>query len=336
VAEAGKLEEGKTGMRGRGINYDTGFTSGGNCSRPFFDPDQVVREMHVIAGDLHCNAVRITGDDPARLNVAARLAAAAGLEVWFSPFPCELSPGESLELVARCADMAEDLRGTGAEVVLVAGGELSLFSTGFVPGQSFADRIPNLGKAAPREVCGRLSEYLAMVAAQVRSRFGGKISYAAAPWEEIDWAPYDIVSQDCYQDNSNRDHFAADIRRLSRHGKPVAITEFGCCAYRGAADRGGMGWAIIDWAADPPRLDGDYVRDEGEQVRYLSESLEAFSRAGVDSAFWFSFAGFTLPWHQDPRRDLDLASYGVVAILDDNGSRWRRKESFRALAAAYQ
>jgi hypothetical protein len=135
--------------------------------------------------------------------------------------------------------------------VFVAGGELSLFGAGFVPGQSFADRIPNLGKADLRAVCARLSDYLGEVAAEVRGRFGGKISYAAGPWEEIDWAPFDIVS-----------------------------------------------------------LDGDYVRDEGEQVRYLAELLDVFSAAGVDNAFWFSFAGFGLPRHDDPRRDMDLASYG--------------------------
>ena len=55
----------------------------------------------------------------------------------------------------------------------------------------------------------------------------------------------------------------------------------------------------------------------------------------MDSAFWFTFAGFGLPRRDDPRGDLDLASYGVVAILDDNGIEWRPKESFHALAAAY-
>jgi hypothetical protein len=38
-------------VRGRGINCGTGFASGGHCSRPFSDPDQVEREMRVIAGD---------------------------------------------------------------------------------------------------------------------------------------------------------------------------------------------------------------------------------------------------------------------------------------------
>jgi hypothetical protein len=322
-------------MRGRGINYDTGFTSNGHSSRPFFDADQVEREMRVIARELHCTAVRISGDDPLRLQVAARLAATTGLEVWFAPFPCELSPGKGRELLAECADLAEDVRRSGARVVFVAGGELSLFGAGFVPGESFADRIPNLGRADLHAVCAQLSDYLATVAAAVRGRFGGAVTYAAAPWEEIDWTPFDIVSADSYRDATNREYFAAGIRRLSRHGKPVAITEFGCCTYRGAADRGGLGWAILDLEADPPRLDGDYVRDEDEQVRYLNDLLGIFDEQGVDSAFWFSFAGFWMPRHDEPRRDLDLASYGVVTILDDDGTRWRPKRSFYALAAAY-
>jgi hypothetical protein len=36
-------------MRGKGINYDTGFSPAGHWSRPLFDPAQVAREMRVIA-----------------------------------------------------------------------------------------------------------------------------------------------------------------------------------------------------------------------------------------------------------------------------------------------
>lgn len=81
-------------------------------------------------------------------------------------------------------------------------------------------------------------------------------------------------------------------------------------------------------------MNGDCVRDEGEQVRYSTELLVVFSGAGVDTAFWFTFAGYQAPRRDDPRRDLDLASYGLAAILDDNGKNWRPKEAFRALAAA--
>ncbi|HEV2640640.1 MAG TPA: hypothetical protein VGX23_36285 [Actinocrinis sp.] len=133
-------------MRGKGINYETGFFPGGHNSRPDFDPETVRREMRIIADDLHCTAVRISGGDPQRLTEAARHAAAAGLEVWFAPFPCELGPEELLPFFADCADRAEQIRRTGAEVVLVLGCELSLFAKGFIPGDTTYDRIAMLGK----------------------------------------------------------------------------------------------------------------------------------------------------------------------------------------------
>ncbi|MFI0896615.1 hypothetical protein [Streptomyces sp. NPDC020983] len=55
----------------------------------------------MIADDLYCDAVRITGGDPRRLALAARHAADADLEIWFSPFPCELSAEELPALLRR-------------------------------------------------------------------------------------------------------------------------------------------------------------------------------------------------------------------------------------------
>jgi hypothetical protein len=103
-------------LRGRGVNYDTGFWPSGDSSRPSFEPDVARRELQIISADLHCNAVRITGGDPVRLSVAGEHAAAAGLEVWFAPFPCELTPAQMVPYLADCAKRAEDLRGCGAEV----------------------------------------------------------------------------------------------------------------------------------------------------------------------------------------------------------------------------
>ena len=57
-------------MRGKGINYGTGFYPGGVSSREEFGAGTVRREMQVIADDLHCTAVRVSGGDPARLSVA--------------------------------------------------------------------------------------------------------------------------------------------------------------------------------------------------------------------------------------------------------------------------
>jgi len=159
-------------------------------------------------------------------------------------------------------------------------------------------------------------------------------------WEPVDWGPFDIAATDAYRDAGNAGTFRSKLRKQLQHGKPLAITEFGCCAYAGAADRGGMGWAIIDDSIDPPRLDGDYVRDESEQVRYLAELNAIFAEQGVDLAFWFTFAGYPLVHDPDPRRDLDMASYGVVKMLPGgpgtgyHGLGWEPKLAFGALAHA--
>ena len=113
-------------MRVSGISYDTGWVRNGQCSRDPLDPEVVRRELRIIRDDLHCNAVRVMGGDPERLELVATWAAELGLEVWFSPYPLELTTDELLSLFADCADRAERLRRRrGAKVVFVAGAELS-------------------------------------------------------------------------------------------------------------------------------------------------------------------------------------------------------------------
>ena len=127
---------------------------------------------------------------------------------------------------------------------------------------------------------GKLNGFLAATAEAARGRFGGPLTYASGMWEPVDWSPFDIAATDAYRDAGNAGTFRSELRKQVRHGKPLAVTEFGCCAYAGAGDRGGMGWAIIDDSAGPPRLDGDYVRDESEQVRYLEELHDDLRRRG--------------------------------------------------------
>src|ERR1700734_4065545 len=269
-------------MRGKGINYDTGFSPGGVSSREQFDAGIVRREMQVIADDLRCTAVRISGADPGRLSVAGELAAAAGLEVWFAPFPGELGTGDMALLVADCAARAEHLRRSGAAVTLVCGCELSLFGAGFLPGGTVYERIDGLkaGRQSLRgefaALPGKLNGFLAAAADSARSRVGGPLTYASGPWEPVGWSPVALAAVDAYRDAGKAGRFRSDLRQHRQHGKPLVVTEFGCCGYAGAAARGGLGWAIIDEGADPPALDGDYVRDESEQVTYLRELTEIF------------------------------------------------------------
>ncbi|TCO49898.1 hypothetical protein [Actinocrispum wychmicini] len=311
-------------MRAHGINYDTGFLPGEGISRKTFTPEVVQHDMAVIVGELHCKTVRVSGGDPERLSVAARCAADAGLEVWFAPFPVDMPTDQLLPFLEDCAQRAETLRRDGADVVFVAGCEISAFCGGFIPGDTYSDRLQTMVSADQEwwaslgPIMQRFNEFLAQTAATVRSHFGGRVTYAAGPWEFIDWSPFDIVGVDAYRAAYNAEEFRSELRRHFTHGKPVAVTEFGTCAYQGAGDRGGMAWQVPEGA----------VRDEDEQVRYFTELLDIFEEEGVDTALWFTFAGYTY------QGDKDLGSYGVVRMLDE--TTWEPKKVFHTMADRYK
>jgi hypothetical protein len=341
-------------MRAKGISYDTGFVRDGSISRQRFDPDEVRRELAIIRDDLHCAAVRVIGGDPERLELAATAAAELGLEVWFSPYPLELTTDEMLALFADCADRAERIRRRGAEVVFVTGAELSLMNKGFLPGDGQADRLDAVLNPPDRDrlrallgaTAARVNEFLDRAVGMVRARFNGKLTYAAIPFERVDWTPFDFVSLDFYRSAEVADSYAEGVRTLVAQGKPVAITEFGIAAFEGAADLGARCIEIVEFdaAGAPLRLDGDFRRDELGQAAYLRELLEIFDAEGVDSAFVFLFALENFPYRPDgpARDDLDLASPSIVRVLENRlgdtypDLPWEPKAAFAALAAHYR
>ncbi|WP_306207975.1 hypothetical protein [Actinoplanes sp. RD1] len=321
-------------MQTYGITYDTGWTHGpGPTTHEPFTADTVRADMAAIRDQLHCTAVRVTGGLPDRLELAAQLAADAGLEVWFSPFTSDQSLDELLATLADCAERAERLRRTGAEVVLVTGAELTLFARGFLPGDTLDERLAGLGGLTP-ETRQRLNAFLAEAAATVRKHFGGRITYAALPSERIDWTPFDIVGMDLYRTRDNADVYVHALRVLTEVGKPVAITEYGCTTIRGAADLGAEALTLVDWDGQVARgLTADVERDEEEQATYLRELLATFEEEGVAAAFWCTFASRNLPHRPDAgRADLDKASFGLVKVLESG--EWEPKAAFHALAAA--
>ena len=336
-------------MRGKGVTYDTGFFNGTVSTHEPFDPEVVAREMRIIRDDLNCTAVRVTGGDVGRLETAARHAAAAGLEVWLSPFTCDLTTDQLLELLADCARRAERLRHAGAAVVFVTGSEVSLFTQGFFPGDTIGDRLAVLGDPHPmRErlpaIPPLVNAFLERAVSVARHWFRGPLTYASIPFEGVAWTAFDIVATDGgYRSADVAAVFRDGIRHLVGQGKPVAITEFGCTTYRGSADMGARGDQIIEWSTDarPLRLDGDYIRGEEEQASQVRELFDIFEAEGVDSAFVSTFARFDLPHRAEPRLDLDTASYGVVKVLEDRrGDRypdmaWEPKAAFDTIAEMY-
>ncbi|GAA4562622.1 hypothetical protein [Planotetraspora kaengkrachanensis] len=339
-------------MRAKGISYDTGFVYNGAIGHEGFDPEVVRRELRVIRDDLHCNAVRVMGGDPDRLEFAAGYAADLGLEVWFSPYPLELTTDEMLSLFADCAERAERIRLRGAEVVFVVGAEHSLMNKGFLPGDHVGERVGFLTRPgrAPEELgelSARINDFLAEAVTLVRKRFGGKVTYASVPLERVDGELFDFMSVDLYRSAEVADRFAEGVRTLVAQGRPVAITEFGAAGYRGAGDLGARGLEVVEYDKDtcrPVRLNGEHVRDEAGQAAYVRELLEAFDAGGVDSTFVFTFALYDHPHRPDgdPREDLDLASYGVVKVYEDRLGQaypdmpWEPKAAFAAVADFYR
>jgi hypothetical protein len=339
-------------MRAKGIAYDTGFVRDGRNSLAYFDLDVVRRELTIIRDDLHCNAVQIIGGDPERLELAARAAAELGLEVWFSPYPLDLTPDQVLALFVDCAERAERIRAAGAEVTFVAGVELTIMNAGFVDGRSIEERLGRLladpaGRAERlAEVRARLNQFQRGAVPAIRERFSGPVTYAAIPFEGPDWNLFDVVTLELIRSAEVADQFRDGVRRLVAQSKPVAITGFGSATWRGAGDVAPRSMEILasDEATGAPlRLNGQYERDEAGQATYLGELLDIFGSEGVDSAFVYLFALNNLPHRPDgdPRDDLDLASVGIVKVLEGrNGDTypdlpWEPKAAFATVAERY-
>ncbi|MFG3099233.1 hypothetical protein ACGFZL_01655 [Streptomyces sp. NPDC048182] len=335
------------------MTYDTGFVTHGRLSREHFDPAVVRRELAIIRDDLHCDAVQVIGGDPDRLEQAARAAAGLGLEVWFSPYPLESEPEQILSLFRDCAERAERLRQQGAAVVFVAGVELSVMNRGFLPGDSPEERVghlmgrPERRAEAMRELGVRVNAFLHDAVAAVRRRYRGPLTYAAIQFEQVDWAPFDIVTYELIRSAEVADRFRDAVRTLARGPKPLAVTGFGTAAYRGAGDRGGRVLEVVEHDPEtgaPARLNDVYERDEAGQAAYLSELLEIFETEGVDSAFVFLFAlpGYPHRPDGDPRDDLDRAGLGIVKLLEGHNGRtypdmpWEPKAAFAAVARRYR
>ncbi|WP_330270531.1 hypothetical protein OG205_25130 [Lentzea sp. NBC_00516] len=328
-------------MRAKGIAYDTGFVRHGEISLEKFDLDAVRRDLTVIRDDLHCNAVHLVGGDPERLERAAEIAAELGLEIWFSPYPLELTPAEILDLFTDCARRAERIR-AGAEVVFVTGVELSIMNAGFLPGDDLVHRLTRLlgeadGRAERmREAGARLNEFLAQAVAVVREHFQGKVTYACIPFENPDWDLFDIKSFELIRSAEVADVYAESIRNVVAQGKPVAITGFGTAAWHGSGAVAPRSMEIIehDEAGLPVRVKDGYVRDEAEQATYLREVLETFEAEGVDGAFVYMFAlNNYVHRPDDPSRDLDMAGPGIVKVYEDGT--WEPKAAFGAVAEVY-
>ncbi len=325
-------------MRVFGMNYDTGFLSAGSSTHEPFDPEVVRHDLHVIRTELHCDAVRITGGIQDRLELTARYAAEAGLEVWYCPVTDGLDRDEQMAFVLDGAERAERLRRDGAAVVYLTGSELALFTNGFLPGRDLAERTalftdPERMREALPAAQAAVRDFLAEAVPAVRERFGGPVGYASLPMEAVDWSAFDIIAGDAgYRDAGNAAAFPQTLAAAVGQGKPYAATEFGCCTFRGAADVAGATEPVTyDEHGRAAKLTADLERDEEGQARYVVDLLRDYEAGGVEAAFVYTFANRHLPTTGHPHRDFDLAARGIVRVLPDGS--WTPKAAFHALAA---
>ncbi len=336
-------------MQRKGINYDVGtIFHAGVSSRENLESAVIKHEMEIIKNDLHCNAIRISGYDIDRLTTAAQFALQQGLEVWFSPAYINATEQETLDYFATCAQAAEKLRQQYPQVIFITGCELTLVMKGLVAGDDMFKRMNSFMK--PWRLLfsaikigsfnSRLNKFLVQATKVVRQHFHGPLTYASGTWEDVDWSLFDFLSVDMYRDASNKKTFDQKVKALFTHNKPVVITEFGCCAYRGAEDKGGQGWAIVNWNTTPPQLNNTYIRDEATQANYITDLLTLFETDHIYGTFVFTFVAAN-PYNPDPKYDLDMASYGVVKTLPNTKGQtypdmnWEPKQSFGALAIYY-
>ncbi|MFJ8631294.1 abortive phage infection protein [Streptomyces sp. NPDC093568] len=335
----------RRGLKHRGVVYTVGA---GETPGTAWSAARMRRDIRVIRDDLHADTVDVTGDGVDRLTATAAEAAERGLHVWLQPTLGDLPEKQILDSIAECGRFAERLRRQGASVDFSVGCEFWLFVPGIVPGETVLERVENLQKGTV-DMPGmrrRLARFTAKAAKAGRSVFHGRLSYAAAQDEEfepVDWNLFDVVGIDYYSSFRRHDDYVRELRRYLRWGKPLAITEFGTCAYAGAPEAGGMGWYVVDYTKEPPEIKGDLVRSERTQAAYLVELLDVFESMNLYAAMAFEFVTPDAPHRPDnPRYDLDLASYAITKPVKDapddpaSGWHWEPKEAFHAVAGRYR
>ncbi|KAI7479417.1 hypothetical protein KC357_g4175 [Hortaea werneckii] len=342
-----------------GVVYDVGlnFTGTGYSVEPF-NPALVRQDMHVIATQLHANAVRIEGEDVSRLVLAARAAHDVGLAVYFNPWKMNATAEETRDYLSEAAEAAEHLRSAhGLDVVLLVSCEYTIFSKGCFPGDTFTDRVTWLGSQfsqgseivmtnPPQAILDKstqLNEILRILVQTARNHFRGPISYSAGGWERVDWSIFDVVGIDHYRRGELAEDYVSGLDKY-RLGKPLGVMEVGCCAYEGAGPRGDGGFVLLK-GVNPDGsgiFENDLVptRSETEQADYIETQLGLLQSQDLRAVFVYLFSFPSFPAGEGSR-DLDMMAFSLVKTFHESDVRskamppWAPKEAFHRLAAVF-
>lgn len=311
-----------------GIEYDSSKVYSANINLLALKKDLAMIK------DLGCNAIRMYGSHLDKLKAYSEEALKQGFEVWISPRLIDADEKQTVQFVKETAKMAEELRQQYKKVVFIVGNELFMDSRAVFDAPRIFNRAECLqkyikyifalkGKPAEKAEMERfldstdkaIKKLLEKLAKEARKQFHGNITYASLPWEKVDWKLFDIVSSNLYKNQWNAPYYLEGLQKLKAHKKPVAITEFGVCAYKGASKLGGSAFDIVIYPEKT--IKEGIVRDEQEQANYLKELIELYIKEGIAAAFVFDFKEEWKVYSKDPRKDLDLSSFGIVQVMAD-------------------
>ncbi|CAM5717933.1 hypothetical protein SALBM311S_10423 [Streptomyces alboniger] len=329
------------GLRRRGVVYTVGE---GETPATAFSTARMRADLRAVRDDLHADTVDVTGDGVERLTATAAEAAELGLHVWLQPTLGDVPERDILEHLAESGRFAERLRRQGASVELSVGCEFWLFVPGIIPGANVFERIENLQNGTvDRELMQRrLDRFTAKAAKTGRSVFRGRLSYAAAQDDRVDWNLFDVVGIDYYSYFRERERLREGVDAVPAVGQAPRDHRVRHLRVRRRAPDGRDGLDIVDYDKNPPEIKGDLVRSERVQAAYLTDLLDVFESMGLYAAMAFEFVTADAPHRpDDPRHDVDLASYGITKAIKDRPDdprsdwHWEPKEAFHALARRY-
>jgi len=335
----------------KGINYDIGtYYTPDTCTRPVFEDHFIRKEIEIIRNDLHCECVRVSGYDIERLVKTSEFALEMGMQVWLSPVFINATQEQAMQYLYECAVAAEKLREKYHNIIFVAGCEYSLYMQGFIKGDDSYKRIAKMfspkgmllnAVGFRNKAYNKMNAFLDMAVQHIRSVFKGKVTYASGTWEKVDWTFFDIVSVNHYRSSFNQSNYVKTLRSYHTYGKPVAVTEFGCCTYVGADKAGGGGWRIIEEKNGQQKIKGNYKRCESTQAIYIIDLLKIFEQENIYASFVFTFINPVFEYNPDSVYDFDMASYGIVKPVKNanyegyEGLHFVPKEAFYYLAKYY-
>ena len=212
-------ERADAGGRGRGLErHGVVYTVGaGETPGTAWSAARMRGDLRAIRDDLHADTVDVTGDGVERLTATAAEAAERGLHVWLQPTLGDVPQRDILDHLAECGRFAERLRRQGASVELSVGCEFWLFVPGILPGDTVLERVENRLKGTydPVRMQRELDRFTARAAKVGRSVFHGRLGYAAAQDDEVDWDLFDVVGIDYYSYFRQPAHYVRELHRYS-------------------------------------------------------------------------------------------------------------------------